>query len=124
MPQQINTKNTAEGTLMTDFGENFQYVKTILTNSAEIKKLELIQYISKLVVNSIKLIAVLFFSTLIFLLSLVLLIVLIANALNSIVLALLIMIGVLLILILMIYPLLKSVVKSKIESSLLQHINL
>ncbi len=96
--------------LMTDVGENLEYVKTIVNNTIELKKIEAAETASSVVSVSILGLLIGAISMFIFAMLLIFFTLLIAQSVGSLSTALLIMSGCLTVLILIIYGLRKALI--------------
>lgn len=79
--------------LVTDLGENFEYVKTIVTNEIEIKKLDFVESGATIVSKIVSSLLIFFFLFLAFIAGVITLTIILSQSLGSPIYALLVIIG-------------------------------
>lgn len=116
MTSKENFNSIDDSSILSDIGENYAYIKTIIHNNVEIKKLELIKSSSGIVGKLFLAVIMLFISLLLFIVTLSLAAVALAAWLESWIYALGIVTGVLFFIILFIYVFRKPLVINRVEN--------
>lgn len=111
--KEVNTNQTITDmnkNLITDLGENYQYLQTIVNNKLELKKIELAENASSILSKTILLLAVSAISFFAIIILIILVGILIYNMVGSIIMTLCVLLLVALIFILIIYLSRKSII--------------
>jgi hypothetical protein len=123
MDRNNPTKKEDDASILADIGENYYYLKTIITNRIEIAKLELLQNISGVVSFLIFSIMLFFVLLLIIILLIVAGVVYLSQIVGSYVTAILIINGVLILLAILAYVLFKPTITKLLENKMLKLFN-
>ena len=123
MDRNNPTKKEGDASILADIGENYYYLKTIITNRIEIAKLELLQNISGVVSFLIFSIMLFFVLLLIIILLIVAGVVYLSQIVGSYVTAILIINGVLILLAILAYVLFKPTITKLLENKMLKLFN-
>ncbi len=121
--KHINKKDeTDQISLLTDVGENYEYLKTIIRNKVEIKKLEFLEKVSIHIGSIVWLLVKLALFVVISIFSLISLVLVLAEALESYLYAVLLVNSMMILLLCVIYLFVKPLIIKKTETSLLKMI--